>query len=98
QDDVLISFSSNATVEAGTPQDICIVTGDETVNLSGSYGGGAESVEWSSTGDGTFDDDTSITAVYTPGENDLSNGSVTLTLTTNDPEGPCGLAEDDVLI
>jgi hypothetical protein len=39
------------------------------------------SIEWTSTGDGTFDDPTSLEALYTPGITDISNGSVELTLT-----------------
>ncbi|MCM8567746.1 T9SS type A sorting domain-containing protein, partial [Gramella jeungdoensis] len=37
-------------------------------------------------------------AVYTPGSNDLSSGTVTLTLTTDDPDGPCDEASDTVVI
>ncbi len=32
-------------------------------------------------GDGAFDDDASLTAMNTPGANDIVNGSVTLSLT-----------------
>src|SRR5690606_6904917 len=41
---------------------------------------------------------TSVTAVYTPSAADITAGSVTLTLTTNDPVGPCDAASDTVVI
>ncbi|MCM8571137.1 hypothetical protein NE848_17205, partial [Gramella jeungdoensis] len=40
------------TAEAGDEQNICIVTGNETVQLAGSIGGGATSSTWSTSGDG----------------------------------------------
>jgi subtilisin family serine protease len=39
------------------------------------------SLLWTSSGDGTFDDETLAKASYTPGENDLINGQVELMLT-----------------
>ncbi len=40
-----------------------------------------QSLEWTTNGDGTFDDNTTLDAEYTPGTQDLTNGSVELTLT-----------------
>ncbi len=40
-----------------------------------------DSIRWSSTGDGTFNNDTLITPIYTPGTNDISDGQVELKLT-----------------
>ena len=74
------------TVDAGSPQTICA---DDLIILNGSIGGGAASVTWATGGDGSFDDDTDLNATYTPGPNDLANGTVTLTLTT-DPVATCG--------
>lgn len=39
------------------------------------------SVEWTSEGDGTFDDATSLQPIYTPGSGDITNGNVMLSLT-----------------
>ena len=36
---------------------------------------------WTTSGDGTFDDDALLNATYTPGTGDIGNGLVTLTLT-----------------
>ncbi len=38
-------------------------------------------IEWTTAGDGSFDDATILTPVYTPGDNDIQNGSVELTIT-----------------
>jgi hypothetical protein len=39
-----------------------------------------DGLQWSSSGDGSFNDDASEAPLYTPGINDLINGSVTLTV------------------
>ncbi len=45
------------------------------------------SVEWSTSGDGTFDDPSILEPVYTPGSNDIANGGATLMLAATDDEG-----------
>ncbi len=52
---------------------------------------------WSTNGDGTFDDATMMNPTYTPGNNDISNGEVTLSLTATG-ELPCGEMTDDMLL
>ena len=88
---------SPPTANAGADRSICE---DITLNLSGSIGGSASSATWSTTGDGTFANNTSLSTDYTPGTNDLTNGTVTFTLTTDDPDGagPCLAATDDIII
>ncbi|MFM9007055.1 MAG: T9SS type A sorting domain-containing protein, partial [Bacteroidota bacterium] len=72
-----------ATVSAGANQTIC--AGDNA-SLSGSFGGGASTATWSTSGDGTFSPNAStMSATYIPGAADIAAGSVTLTLTTNAP-------------
>jgi gliding motility-associated-like protein len=85
------------TVTAGADQTVCEAS---LVTLAGSIGGGASTLTWTTSGDGSFNDITSATAEYTPGANDISTGSVTLTITTDDPDGtgPCVAVSDDVLI
>ena len=57
--------------------------------LNGTFGGAASSASWSTTGGGVFDNITNLNATYTPDAADLANGSVTLTLTTDDTIGQC---------
>ena len=60
----------------------------------------ASTVQWSTDGDGSFDNNTSSTPVYTPGPDDILNGSVELSAFTEDPdgEGVCVAASDEVSI
>ena len=99
-DNISVTVNPAATVDAGADAQICA---DETYTLSGSFGGGASSVLWTTSGDGSFNDATSPTAVYTPGTNDIpavgaSSNTITLTLTTNDPAGPCGSESDNMIL
>src|SRR5690606_40657757 len=61
--------------------------------------GSATSATWSTAlGDGAFDNASSLNAIYTPGPGDIAAGTVTLTLTTDDPAGVCDAVSDDVVI
>jgi hypothetical protein len=91
-----LTINPAATANAGDDQTVC--ASSPSVTLNGSVGGGATSGTWTTGGDGTFDDATKLNAVYTPGAADIAAGTVTLTLTTNDPTGPCGTASNDMVI
>ncbi|WP_299581035.1 PKD-like domain-containing protein [uncultured Sunxiuqinia sp.] len=71
-----------ATVDAGEPQQVCA---GGTITLNGSISGAASSASWSAPS-GTFSNTNSLTSTYTPS---ILSGTVTLTLTTNDPTGDC---------
>ena len=53
---------------------------------------------WSTSGTGTFDNSSSMSAIYTPSASDITDGGVILTLTTNDPIGSCDAVVDDLTI
>jgi len=75
---------------AGDNQTICA---DDNVSLSGNVDPLVyDSVKWTTNGDGSFVDDTALNTTYTPSPNDISFGSVTLTLTVTASvqEGICG--------
>ncbi len=94
-DTVTVFIQPSAMVNAGP--DKIIVEGD-VVPLVGTFGGSATSVLWSG-GSGAFSPDpTSPIAIYTPSAAELSAGTVTLTLSTNDPPGPCSAVFDTVTI
>ncbi|MFV5684427.1 PKD-like domain-containing protein [Flavobacterium sp. GB2R13] len=80
-----ITIDSAPTVNAGSDLTICSNT---TATMAGSFGGSATSATWSTSGSGTFNNNTP-TAIYTPSAADISTGIITLTYTTNDPIGPC---------
>ncbi|KIC90085.1 Ig-like domain-containing protein, partial [Flavihumibacter solisilvae] len=82
-----------ATVNAGAPVVVCQSTTPAAITLSGaSIGGSATTGAWTITSGGGTLSSGSQTAnpdivTYTPPAN--FSGTVTLTLTTNDPAGPC---------
>jgi|GEM_PF-6025755 len=90
-----VTIYESAQVNAGNDQSIC---SNETVTLHGSYGGSASSITWTSNGDGTFSSTSDTNAIYVPGNNDINNGIVTLTITTNTPSAYCGPVSDQVTI
>ncbi|WP_207505402.1 Ig-like domain-containing protein [Telluribacter humicola] len=83
-DQSLACQTNPATANAGNDASICAAL---SYKLSGTIGGAATSAVWTTSGKGTFDNANSLTATYYPAMEDLASGSVTLTLTTNDPDG-----------
>lgn len=81
-------------VDAGVNETVCADLPD--VNLNGSLVISSTG-QWSTSGDGTFDNDTDLNAVYTPGATDISNGSATLTLLTTD-NGGCNAKSDQMVV
>ncbi|MFY7991299.1 MAG: gliding motility-associated C-terminal domain-containing protein [Fluviicola sp.] len=89
-----VSVNTPASVNAGPNLASC---NGGAVTLSGSFGGGASTVSWSG-GGGTFGSTTSPTSTYTPSAGEIGAGVANLTLTTNDPAGPCPAVSDNVSI
>ena len=71
------------TVDAGADTAICAGETFTTVATAEDY----NTLEWTTSGDGTFDDPTILTAVYTPGTEDVANGEAVLTLTAYGDNG-----------
>lgn len=90
-----IMIAALATAEAGSNQTIAA---SATAQLNGSIGGSATSGTWTTSGDGVFNNASSLNAIYTPGSNDVISGSVTLRLTSNDPSGPCNSVYDEMTL
>lgn len=78
-DFVILPVDRNLAVSAGSDISICT---DEAAQLNG-FVANQTSLQWTTAGDGTFDDATSVTAIYTPGTQDIANGGTTLTLTAH---------------
>lgn len=93
---VIITVNIPATANAGPNQTVS--ASSPNVTLAGSVGGGASSGTWSG-GAGVFIPNTAmLNATYKPTPAEIAAGSVTLTLTTNDPVGPCGPASSTMTI
>ena len=94
---VIVTVNPAATANAGGDKQICA---GSTVLLNGSIGGSAVSGNWTG-GAGAFNPNrNSLNAVYTPSAAEITSGTVTLTLNSNDPDGagPCSAATSAVII
>jgi gliding motility-associated-like protein len=80
---VITDAGPDQTVQQGVP-----------VQLAAVIMGGSSTGRWSG-GAGTFSDPTNTTAVYTPAPGERS---VKLTLTSDDPAGPCGVKTSEIII
>jgi len=85
---VVGSCANPPSVSIGSITDSCE---SSPILLAASIGGAANSILWTTAGDGSFNDASLLNAMYTPGANDIAAGSVDFTITTNDPDaaGPC---------
>ena len=64
------------------------------INVQGvTTSGDEDSVQWSSSGTGTFSNLSILEPTYFPSQEDIINGSVTLTLTAK-AAAPCSVADD----
>jgi hypothetical protein len=90
-----ITINPAATVNAGPDQTVC--WDNPVTTLAGSIGGSASSATWS--GAGSFAPTAgTLNATYTPTPGEIAAGTATLTLTTDDPAGPCGPVNDTMVI
>jgi gliding motility-associated-like protein len=80
-----------ATANANIDQTLCA---GGSITLAGLVGGGAASGTWSAP-TGTFSSVTNLASTYTPA---ITSGTVTLTLTSNDPAGPCPSVLDQMIV
>ena len=81
--------------DAGVDASVCANSAYQVTTASAlNYG----SLNWTTSGDGTFSGQSTLYPVYTPGVSDISNGSVTLTLTATSLL-PCNTVDtDDMLL
>jgi PKD repeat protein len=85
QDGLILTVLPATSAFAGADASICENTpyliGDATATTF-------DAVLWSTSGDGSFDDASLVNPEYTPGANDIVNGSVILTMTVSSSFGP----------
>jgi len=86
-------FNTEATVTTGSYDPLCENT---TLQLNGNIGGAAASATWSDSVGGIFSNSNDINSTYTPPTGYI--GNIVLTLTTNDPPGPCDAVIDTTTI
>ncbi|PKP50733.1 MAG: hypothetical protein CVT94_00905 [Bacteroidetes bacterium HGW-Bacteroidetes-11] len=89
-----VTFSLAPTVTAGPDGSVC---DNNSYAITNAHASNYSSVLWTTSGSGTFSNNTSLNTTYTPGASDLSSGSVLLTLTAfGDPS--CSLSASDNLL
>ncbi|KAF0195559.1 MAG: hypothetical protein FD166_2886, partial [Bacteroidetes bacterium] len=93
-DEMVLSISRRAVVYAGADATICE---GSVYPISGATQTFATDILWTTTGTGSFDDPTSLNPVYTPGVEDISSGSVTLTI-TGESTSPCSASSDAMIL
>jgi predicted Zn-dependent protease len=93
-DQIDITINDAPEVFAGADQTIC--EGDVAVMSDATYGGGTSSTTWSG-GAGTWDDVNKLDATYTPDASEIGS-VVILTITTDDPDGPCAAISDQIRV
>ncbi|MBN2681330.1 MAG: gliding motility-associated C-terminal domain-containing protein [Bacteroidales bacterium] len=86
-DEMIITINPAAQVNAGSDAEVCE---NQPYECTGTFGGSASSATWSSSGTGVFDGN-----IYTPSAADISTGFVTITYTTDNPEGVCEAVSDN---
>jgi hypothetical protein len=97
-DQFTVSVVINPMPEANAGIDATICS-YSSFPVSGSLSGGATSATWSTDGTGTLSisNISSLVGNYAPSAQDILLGSIILTLTTNEPDGPC-VAQSDLLV
>ncbi len=77
-DEMLLTFDTGATVSAGQDEEICAGL---NFTVSSASASGTVNISWSSTGNGTFINQNTISPTYIPSDDDRIAGSVILTIT-----------------
>jgi len=82
-DDIILPCPVATTLYAGNDDSEC-TTNSYQLSAEATY---FDNVAWNTSGDGSFNDNTLLYAIYNPGENDIINGSVNLTLSVYGSDG-----------
>ncbi len=94
EDNMTLTIQPAPVAFAGGTAEICA---GEEITIQSSNADNHQSVLWTTSGDGAFGDPTRLHAIYTPGFEDATNGSVELTLTVVGIE-PCAEASDVITL
>ena len=88
-----LTISKSPIVDAGAENQVLCEGSNQ---IQGATAENYSSLLWTTSGDGTFTSDNTLSPFYSPGVGDLSNGVVTLTLTAN-ADGACSTDEQSSL-
>ncbi|MBL1233852.1 MAG: gliding motility-associated C-terminal domain-containing protein, partial [Flavobacteriales bacterium] len=94
-DFMVLTITPAPIVEAGPDQVVCGT--NATFSLNGSISGSTTTGTWTTSGTGTFSNNTIMNPTYTASAADISNGGVTIYLTSTN-NGLCNPVVDSLLI
>jgi len=86
-----VTVIPNPTADAGPD---ATVSPSGIFTVSGANASDYSALQWSSSGDGTFNDPSLVNPLYAPGNNDIATALATLTMSL-DPINPCTLMMSD---
>jgi len=91
--DIILNVMAGPSVFAGEDN---LINYDQTYTVEDATAENYNTISWSTSGDGSFDDANSASPTYTPGTNDIEATEVILSLSaTNDD---CGQVTDDLIL
>jgi PKD repeat protein len=91
-----LTFVQPPLVDVGIDQTVC-ASSPVVHNLHGTISGAYTSLQWVTSGNGSFSAGTSSTTDYTPSPQDILAGQVTLTLQVTNA-APCNIVSDDLIL
>jgi hypothetical protein len=91
-DDISILPAHTAIAYSGDTITACM---DESVRINCNYAYDYQNIEWTTAGDGSFDDIHALHPIYTPGPNDIANGGAMLQLQADNVISPLQLVLAD---
>jgi len=91
-DDMILTITTAPSAYAGADAEICETGVYQILDATASD---YSSIEWTSSGSGTFNDPTVIDPIYTPSQNDIDDGFVILSLTAYG-NGSCADVNDNM--
>nr|MBP8822382.1 gliding motility-associated C-terminal domain-containing protein [Flavobacteriales bacterium] len=94
-DQMTLTFGNASYAYAGEDQALC--ANAPIAQLGGNYSGGASGITWTTSGSGSFSNNTNPAATYTLSAADIAAGTVQLTMTTI-TNGSCVAASDGVTL
>ncbi len=94
-DQMTLTFGSTSYAFAGADQNLC--ANSPIAQLAGNFSGGAQGITWSTSGSGSFSNNTDPNATYTLSNADIAAGAVQLTITTI-TNGTCTASSDAVTL
>ncbi len=94
-DTMMITFKPIATISAGINQTICV---NNNITLNASTTATSGTINWTTSGTGTFLNGNTLTPTYIPSLADNISGSVTLTISNFDPGNTCQTVNDAMVL